>query len=63
MQYADAVRQPLLHLKAVAQTRRQRVGDVVLCVFGAVVMIYTTALTVMSWAGGSSVKEPGYCDR
>lgn len=60
---ADFEQQPLLHLKAVAQTRWQRVSDISLCVFGAVVMVYTTTLTIMSWAGGSDApKAPGYCD-
>ncbi|KAL8997887.1 MAG: hypothetical protein Q9169_002969 [Polycauliona sp. 2 TL-2023] len=53
----------LLHLKAVAQTRRQQVIDVCLCVFGFVVMVYTTTLTVRDWAGGSAPKVRGYCDR
>ncbi|CAL8577048.1 hypothetical protein XPA_002897 [Xanthoria parietina] len=53
----------LLHLKAVAQTRQQQVIDVCLCVFGFVVMVYTTALTVRDWAGGSAPKVRGYCDR
>ncbi|KAL8749641.1 MAG: hypothetical protein Q9199_007562 [Rusavskia elegans] len=52
----------LLHLKAVAQTRRQQVIDVCLCVFGFVVMVYTTTLTVRDWAGGSAPKVRGYCD-
>ncbi|KAL8854191.1 MAG: hypothetical protein Q9221_000905 [Calogaya cf. arnoldii] len=53
----------LLHLKAVAQTRRQQVIDVCLCVFGFVVMVYTTTLTVRDWASGSAPKQRGYCDR
>lgn len=56
--------QAMLHYKAVARTKKQRIGDITLCVFGVVVMVYTTALTGMSWAnGGSSPKPPGYCDQ
>lgn len=51
----------MLHYKAVANSRRQRIADVSLCVFGFVVMVYTTALTVKSWANGSGSKTPGYC--
>ncbi|KAI9818089.1 MAG: neutral amino acid transporter [Pycnora praestabilis] len=55
---------PLLHFRAVARTRLQRIADVALCIFGVVVMIYTTALTIRSWVGGGhTVKSPGYCDR
>jgi solute carrier family 36 (proton-coupled amino acid transporter) len=52
---------PMLHLKAVARTTRQRVIDYLIIVFGAVGCVYTTVLTVQQWAGGS-VHEPGYCD-
>ncbi|KAL8843608.1 MAG: hypothetical protein Q9170_000112 [Blastenia crenularia] len=52
----------LLHLKAVAHTRRQQIADVCLCTFGFVVMIYTTTLTVKDWASGSRPKARGYCD-
>lgn len=52
---------PLLHLKAVARTRWQRVCDYIVCLFGIVGCVYTTVLTVTQWAGGS-VREPGYCD-
>lgn len=53
----------LLHLKAVAQTRRQQITDICLCVFGFLVMVYTTSLTVKEWASGSKPKSRGYCDR
>lgn len=54
----------MLHYKAVAQTKSQRIRDISLCVFGVVVMVYTTILTVLSWAsGGSGPKSPGYCDQ
>ncbi|KAL8767466.1 MAG: hypothetical protein Q9209_006052 [Squamulea sp. 1 TL-2023] len=52
----------LLHLKAVAQTRRQQVIDICVCVFGFVVMVYTTTLTIRDWAGGSAPQARGYCD-
>jgi proton-coupled amino acid transporter len=56
--------QPMLHYKAVAKTRFRKVCDVILCLFGTVVMIYTTSLTVISWATGGGVPEThgGYCD-
>ena len=54
--------QAMLHYKAIANTKKQRILDVILCVFGLVVMAYTTALTAKSWANGSSSKPPGYCD-
>lgn len=53
---------PLLHLKAVAKTRRQRIADYAVCVFGAVGCVYTTILTIQQWAAGSKAHEPGYCD-
>ena len=52
----------MLHYKAVARTSTQKLGDIALGVFGAIVMIYTTALTVEGWVKGGSVKSPGYCD-
>jgi proton-coupled amino acid transporter len=54
----------MLHYKAVAKTRFRKTADVVLCIFGFVVMVYTTSLTVVSWASGS--EDPGlpsYCDK
>jgi proton-coupled amino acid transporter len=54
----------MLHFKAVAKTRIRRIADVLLCMFGLTVMVYTTTLTVMSWARG--VEAPGlpsYCDK
>ena len=52
----------MLHYKAIANSKKQRIADVILCVFGLVVMAYTTVLTAKSWANGSSSKPPGYCD-
>lgn len=51
----------LLHYKAVAEKKWQKIVDILLCVVGVVVMVYTTALTTKSWADGG-VKTPGYCD-
>ncbi|EXJ78954.1 hypothetical protein A1O3_08454 [Capronia epimyces CBS 606.96] len=53
---------PMLHLKAVARGPWQRGLDYVVCIFGFVGCVYTTALTVQQWAAGSSPKAPGYCD-
>ena len=52
---------PLLHLRAVAKTRWQRVLDYGLCIFGVVGCVYTTTLTIQQWAGGST-RDVGYCD-
>ena len=53
---------PLMHYRAVSTRTWQKVADVTLVVFGFIVMVYTTALTMMSWADGGGVKPPGYCD-
>jgi len=52
----------MLHYKAVSRTRVQKILDVSLCVFGVIVMVYTTTLTVSSWIRGGDAKSPGYCD-
>ena len=54
---------PLLHLKAVARRRWQRITDYALCCFGVVGCVYTTVLSIYLWAGGSAPKPPGYCDK
>ncbi|KAI9797029.1 MAG: neutral amino acid transporter [Piccolia ochrophora] len=41
---------PLLHYRAIARSRTQRIIDLSLVVFGFIVMIYTTTLTLMVWA-------------
>ena len=54
----------MLHFKGVAKTRYRKSADVLLCIFGLVVMAYTTSLTIISWASGTA--EPGlpsYCDK
>jgi proton-coupled amino acid transporter len=54
----------MLHYKGVAKTRFWKVADVILCVFGLIVMVYTTTLTVMSWADGDAEpRRPGHCDK
>jgi len=54
----------MLHFKGVAKTRFRKSADVLLCVFGLVVMGYTTSLTVMSWAAGDQEPSlPSYCDK
>ena len=54
---------PLLHLKAVARKRWQRIADYALFCFGVVGCVYTTVLSIYLWAGGSAPKPPGYCDK
>lgn len=54
----------MLHFKGVAKTRLRKTADVLLCIFGLIVMGYTTSLTIVSWASGTT--EPGlpsYCDK
>lgn len=54
----------MLHFKAVSKTRFRKACDVILCIFGLVVMVYTTSLTVISWASGDEVPGlPSYCDK
>lgn len=54
----------MLHFKAVAKSRFRKACDVLLCIFGLVVMLYTTSLTIISWAsGGGEPSLPSYCDK
>lgn len=54
----------MLHYKAIARTKLWKVADIALCVFGLVVMVYTTSLTVISWVGGTEAPGlPSYCDK
>ncbi|KAJ5225407.1 Amino acid transporter [Penicillium chermesinum] len=53
---------PLLHLRGCAGSKRQAIADVVLAVFGGIVCIYTTFLTIQNWMGGQAAPSPGYCD-
>ncbi|EPS43102.1 hypothetical protein H072_2878 [Dactylellina haptotyla CBS 200.50] len=53
---------PLLHYKAVASTKLSKFGDVVLGIFGAGVMIYTTQQTIRSWYEGTGgAPTEGFC--
>jgi solute carrier family 36 (proton-coupled amino acid transporter) len=53
----------MLHFKAVAKTRFRKSADILLCIFGLIVMVYTTSLTIKSWASGSpNPGLPNYCD-
>lgn len=60
--YPNDVTQPMLHYRSVARNRFWRISDIALCVFGVIAMVYTTSLTVMSWANSGGVRLPGYCD-
>lgn len=54
----------MLHYKAVAKSFAWKAADVLLCIFGFIVMAYTTSLTIMSWAsGGEESGLPSYCDK
>jgi proton-coupled amino acid transporter len=54
----------MLHFKAVAKTQFRKSADILLCVFGLIVMVYTTSLTIKSWASGSAKHGlPSYCDK
>jgi proton-coupled amino acid transporter len=54
----------MLHFKAVAKTRSRKTADVLLCIFGFVVMVYTTTLTMISWASGNQEPRlPSYCEK
>ncbi|EEH10659.1 vacuolar amino acid transporter 3 [Histoplasma capsulatum G186AR] len=52
---------PMLHLKAVSTTARQRYADIGLAVFGMIGCVYTTVLTVSNWAAGESSGNPRHC--
>lgn len=53
----------MLHYKAISKTRVRKIADVALAVFGAIVMVYTTSLTIMSWSRGATAPAlPSYCD-
>ncbi|KAH8820069.1 transmembrane amino acid transporter protein-domain-containing protein [Xylogone sp. PMI_703] len=55
---------PMLHYKAVAKNNFRKFADVILCIFGVIVMAYTTALTVLNWASSDAEPSlPGYCDK
>ncbi|KAK2752351.1 neutral amino acid transporter [Onygenales sp. PD_40] len=52
---------PMLHLKAVSTTRRQRYADIGLAVFGVIGCVYTTVLTLQNWAAGKTPSNPSLC--
>ncbi|OJD14479.1 hypothetical protein AJ78_05163 [Emergomyces pasteurianus Ep9510] len=52
---------PMLHLKAVSTTTRQKYADIGLAVFGVIGCIYTTVLTVSNWAASDSSGGPNHC--
>ncbi|KAI9018596.1 transmembrane amino acid transporter protein-domain-containing protein [Phycomyces nitens] len=43
---------PLFHLKAIANTFRQKAIDITIIIFGLVAMIYTTGITIALWSSG-----------
>lgn len=49
---------PLFHLKAVANTWRQKALDIALIVFGIISMVYTTYITIMQWSMGHGEQSP-----
>ena len=54
---------PMLHLKGCAETRRAKVIDYTLIVFGTIVWIYSTVQTVRSLADGpASSPRLGKCE-
>jgi proton-coupled amino acid transporter len=52
----------MLHYKAISRHWYTRFADIALIIFGLIVMVYTTSLTIQSWVGGGEAKSPGYCD-
>ncbi|KAI0995334.1 Vacuolar amino acid transporter 3 [Podosphaera aphanis] len=53
---------PMLHIRSVSGSRFRVWTDISLCCFGLIVMIYTTSLTIKSWAGASVPVPPRFCD-
>jgi len=51
----------MLHYKAVAKTPTEKIGDILLCVFGLVAMIFTTAQTIKLMAQPEAAPEPIKC--
>ena len=52
---------PLLHLRACAETRRQKVLDVLLLLFGIFCVVFAGSQTVQSMMEGSSPPKPPVC--
>lgn len=40
---------PVLHYRAVSQTRAQKAADIAMAIFGLCAMVYTTATSIQSW--------------
>ena len=55
--------QAMLHYRGVANSRAQKIADVLLCFFGLLAMIYTTGQTINSWVHApKEIKAPSVCD-
>ena len=54
---------PLIHRRALSDSKLSGRLDQVLCVCGFALMAYTSAITIQSWATGAKESHPGYCDR
>lgn len=52
----------MLHYRGVAKSLFMKIADVALCVFGAIVMAYTTSLTIANWANDDGGGLAKYCD-
>jgi len=53
----------MLHYKACAKTRKQKIADITLGLFGIVASVYTTVQTIMLMAAPQGPKSPyGSCD-
>ncbi|CCU75595.1 unnamed protein product [Blumeria hordei] len=54
---------PMLHIRGAAKNNISIFGDILLCIFGAIVMIYTTFLTISSWANTSlPLPKTNFCN-
>lgn len=53
----------MLHFRGVAKSRFRKGADVLLCIFGLVVMVYTTGQTVLSWGSETGKPALSYCDK
>jgi solute carrier family 36 (proton-coupled amino acid transporter) len=52
----------MMHYRVVSAKLWERALNLFLVVFGIVMMVYTTTLTVERWIDGGRAKSPGYCD-
>ncbi|EMC91284.1 hypothetical protein BAUCODRAFT_117635 [Baudoinia panamericana UAMH 10762] len=53
---------PMMHYRVSATRLWERITDVLLVIFGFVLMAYTTGMTIQHWVHGERSKPPGYCD-